>query len=212
MKSKMAFLAAAVLLIAAIAPVRAAVVYNYSGNNYTTIVDDPTLLGAYSTNERVTGSFTLANPLAANLNLALFTAPSFIDASFSDGRSTLNLGQLQLFRISTDAAGNITAWSISFNSGSAIVLAGQQQEFIQTANFGSTVIDDALVRQCTITALSCLASSTSPPLLDLAQVTEDPGEWSVTPLPAALPLFASGLGALGLLGWRRKRKAAALAA
>jgi len=34
-----------------------------------------------------------------------------------------------------------------------------------------------------------------------------------TPLPAALPLFASGLGALGLLGWRRKRKnAAALAA
>ncbi len=33
-----------------------------------------------------------------------------------------------------------------------------------------------------------------------------------TPLPAALPLFATGLGALGLLGWRRKRKAAALAA
>jgi len=27
-----------------------------------------------------------------------------------------------------------------------------------------------------------------------------------TPLPAALPLFAIGLGALGLLGWRRKRK------
>jgi hypothetical protein len=34
-----------------------------------------------------------------------------------------------------------------------------------------------------------------------------------TPLPAALPLFASGLSALGLFGWRRKRKnAAALAA
>ena len=30
---------------------------------------------------------------------------------------------------------------------------------------------------------------------------------SPTPLPAALPLFATGLGALGLLGWRRKRKA-----
>ena len=29
------------------------------------------------------------------------------------------------------------------------------------------------------------------------------------PLPAALPLFATGLGALGLLGWRRKRKASA---
>ena len=42
------------------------------------------------------------------------------------------------------------------------------------------------------------------------------GTWeivpSATPLPAALPLFATGLGALGLLGWRRKKKAAALAA
>ena len=28
-------------------------------------------------------------------------------------------------------------------------------------------------------------------------------------LPAALPLFGTGLGALGLLGWRRKRKARA---
>jgi hypothetical protein len=32
---------------------------------------------------------------------------------------------------------------------------------------------------------------------------------SVTPLPAALPLFATGIGGLGLLGWRRKRKAPA---
>ena len=31
------------------------------------------------------------------------------------------------------------------------------------------------------------------------------------PLPAALPLFATGLGVLGLLGWRRKRKAQATA-
>jgi hypothetical protein len=29
---------------------------------------------------------------------------------------------------------------------------------------------------------------------------------SEVPLPAALPLFATGLGVLGLLGWRRKRK------
>jgi hypothetical protein len=32
---------------------------------------------------------------------------------------------------------------------------------------------------------------------------------SAVPLPATLPLFATGLGALGLLGWRRKRKALA---
>jgi hypothetical protein len=32
---------------------------------------------------------------------------------------------------------------------------------------------------------------------------------SATPLPAALPLFATGIAGLGLLGWRRKRKARA---
>src|SRR5262245_42151385 len=37
-----------------------------------------------------------------------------------------------------------------------------------------------------------------------------PGEL-VTPLPATLPLFAGGLGALGLLGWRRKKKPEAAA-
>ena len=29
---------------------------------------------------------------------------------------------------------------------------------------------------------------------------------STTPVPTALPLFCTGLGAMGLLGWRRKRK------
>jgi hypothetical protein len=32
------------------------------------------------------------------------------------------------------------------------------------------------------------------------------------PIPTALRLFATGLGAMGLFGWRRKRKAVAIAA
>ena len=39
-----------------------------------------------------------------------------------------------------------------------------------------------------------------------------PGTFTETPIPAALPLFTGGLGMLGLLGWRRKRKTAAVAA
>lgn len=35
------------------------------------------------------------------------------------------------------------------------------------------------------------------------------GDTSAVPVPAALPLFASGLGLLGLAGWRKRRKAAA---
>lgn len=38
-----------------------------------------------------------------------------------------------------------------------------------------------------------------------AQITDPPGV-SQAPLPGALPLFASGLGGLGLFGWWRKRK------
>ena len=40
--------------------------------------------------------------------------------------------------------------------------------------------------------------------------TESPLNVTVgaTPLPATLPLFAAGLGGMGLLGWRRKRKSA----
>ena len=42
------------------------------------------------------------------------------------------------------------------------------------------------------------------------------GDWQVTveaatPLPGALAMFSGGLGVIGLLGWRRKRKAAATA-
>lgn len=42
-----------------------------------------------------------------------------------------------------------------------------------------------------------------------ARVTDPP---SPAPLPAALPLFASGLGVMGLFGWWRKRKTAATTA
>jgi hypothetical protein len=55
--------------------------------------------------------------------------------------------------------------------------------------------------------------SLGPTTLISASNSGAPGSWSasdppsVTPLPAAFPLFAGGLVTLGLLGWHRKRKA-----
>jgi hypothetical protein len=47
------------------------------------------------------------------------------------------------------------------------------------------------------------ATATAPPSTWSGPITD---EFSVVPLPATLPLFATGLGVLGLIGWRTKRK------
>ena len=52
-----------------------------------------------------------------------------------------------------------------------------------------------------------LTSPTVPPEFDFWTY-----DIAIVPLPGALPLFASALGVMGLLGWRRKRKHAAAAA
>jgi hypothetical protein len=58
-----------------------------------------------------------------------------------------------------------------------------------------------------------LNSATSIPTIESAyEVRGGVAGVPPVPIPAALPLFATGLAALGLLGWRRKRKAAAVAA
>ena len=49
-----------------------------------------------------------------------------------------------------------------------------------------------------------IVGGTNPPRFDFAFTLESDG--AATPAPAALPLFASGSGLLGLLSWRRKRK------
>jgi hypothetical protein len=74
--------------------------------------------------------------------------------------------------------------------------------------------------------LEFLDSRYSPGAIDLTDVVDgqpvtgtiffndltEIGTITTTPLPAALPLFATGLGGLGLLGWRRKRNNVGIAA
>jgi len=55
-------------------------------------------------------------------------------------------------------------------------------------------------------------STLATPQIDLTYTFEIAGPNGSTPIPGALPLFATGLGALGLFGWRRKQKTAAPAA
>src|ERR1700721_3519096 len=91
----------------------AATVYTYTGSDFTSFF--PTAQGVFTSSDSITGSFTVATPLADNLS---FSEVSFTSYSFSDGADTLtNLNSAPMsdtpapfaFAVSTDASGNIIA-------------------------------------------------------------------------------------------------------
>lgn len=102
------------VLLAAFAlplPMLADTVYSYTGNDFTTV--SPGIEGyVYSTNDSVTGSFTVASPLGVNFSGDV-TPLSF---SFSDGVQTIDSADgadIFNFDITTDGSGNIDDWDLS---------------------------------------------------------------------------------------------------
>jgi hypothetical protein len=184
-RKAVALLVAASMVFGASAA-KASFVYSYSGNPFTA--------GAAAfVGNSVTGEFTVASALGDNF-VGVVAPTQFL---FSNGLFTLgnSNSSFYTFDIQTSNTGAIINWAILVYSS-----YGPWTGMIQTNNSGDST------------------SSLGPTTLISASNSGAPGTWSVsdppsaTPLPAALPLFAGGLGALGLLGWRRKRKAAALAA
>src|SRR5262249_44059233 len=74
---------------------------------------------------------------------------------------------------------------------------------------GFTSADQFLWNFWTRGSLNGVAVAGNAGLADFAPNNSDA---IVTPVPAALPLFASGGALLGLLGWRRKRKSTSIGA
>jgi hypothetical protein len=180
----LAVVVAVALSVLGAAKATADVVYTYTGN----VFDYFTPGSPYSYSDKVTVSLTLATALGDNLSESVpVVATSF---SFSDGLQKItNLtANYSFFGFSTDSIGNITQW---------VVAAGSSLGTIDTLNFngygfgvGSEDSGCNSFGQCGSNEASSRFWTTG----------------SQTPLPGALPLFAAGLGALGLLGWRRKRK------
>jgi hypothetical protein len=104
-----------------------------------------------------------------------------------------------LFEPATSSTGNLVSFSFTFSSIHVF------QGYMSDGALGtSTDTWDA----ATFTSLGLTSGTyewTWGPGAD-QNFTIEIGTPVATPLPAALPLFASGLGALGLFGWRRKRK------
>ena len=110
----------------------------------------------------------------------------------------------------TSACGLYTCSGTTTLSLSNLIFSGGQ---VLT---GFTVLSSQLpitINTLTPTSLSLSwteAHVTGPATFLDGQFITAPSSVSTVPLPTALPLFASGLVGLGLLGWRRKRKAASV--
>jgi len=124
------------------------------------------------------------------------------------------IGSLMLNGLSSDtnssAATQLAIWMLEY--GSEFSYSGVSSAVTALAlTYESNVMPGGewYCPNCTVTLLSSLGDQS----LGYALLpTEGGGTLPAVPLPATLPLFATGLGALGLLGWRRKRKATALSA
>ncbi len=113
--------------------------------------------------------------------------------TISDGVQTMTLATPDLvireFDFVTNPLGQITGWFV-------YVYDSDSTGEIETVNLIQGVAD--------VGQIQTPASGPFTGVTVFGVNNGDPGTW--TPLPSALPLFATGLSALGLHGWRRKRK------
>jgi hypothetical protein len=184
----LAIVCAAALSAMVPASSRADTIYTYTGNGFASYaVSSP-----YTITDSVSGWIDLSAPLGNSVGPLTITPVSF---SFSDGVQTLTSSNGPAFDFSgfvTNSSGGIVSWYVDS--------VGDSARNIMSYN-GADGAEDY--------AYGCIGV-----ICGRGFNLASPGTWSVstTPIPAALPLFASGLGVLGLLGKWRKRKAAAVAA
>lgn len=208
-----------------------AATYNYlaSGNSSDGPISASALITTGVNSLTVALSSLIANPTSAGqevsgIKITLASAPSSVSLTSSSG-SLIDIKN----GVATPAAGTIDHWGVA-QSGTNIFLAtagtgsegGKPIDLIigpgPYTNANPSITGRNPQISLTGTFVLSLFGLSNPiissvlfefgtgPDLTLA------GTLIATPLPAALPLFAGALGGMGLIGWRRKRKAAVSAA
>ena len=177
------------------APAANAVSYTTSGFSLTGLGD--TINSGYDWLSGTAEQGTLSDPSTILLNTLSFTAgvnatvPQTYNNIYSISETmTIGAGSSQI--------------TIPFS------LAINYQDTLTIAATTFSILDGSTLWQVAVNGLTLgpNGGGTQTALLT-ARVTDPP---SAAPLPAALPLFASGLGAMGLFGWWRKRKNGAASA
>ena len=180
-----------VLAALACAPVvlHANTIYTYTGNPFTTIIDNASTSGTYTTSMNVSVALEFTAPLVANQPLGPVTP---VHWSFSDGRRVLNDVNSNISShnaVQTDGSGKIQTWDLQ------AILAGTD-DFIETSNipFPPVGIGDSATLGCLICGTADEASSTAP------------GSWAIT-TPEPNSLILTLLGLAGLAAQKRRRAA-----
>ena len=196
-------IAVSAAMLVATLPARAATVSDYVTFSATSFSGGapPSYTGGTAPVDPVTGAFTITfDPTQTylnsttgitlnSLNILLGSALSFdySPSAYTIGVTTFDAGELVVGGLDSGAC-CVELTPTTFNDF-----------YLQILNFASAPAFNQL--GYTIAANGDYFYSA----IGAGSVSSTPA----TPLPAALPLFASGLGALGLFGWRRKRKSAA---
>jgi hypothetical protein len=170
-------------------------------------------LGGYAV---PTGSFSISFRAASSGQSSGFTEIISQGSSGAPG-----------FYIGTNPGGNFRLGDLLLSTNVNYPYDGQFHDFALTSGVSGTkfYIDNSLVFS-SLTVATAPASGTATIIgtqfsgiseffrgqIDDLRIYSGEIAVSQTPLPAALPLFLSGLGVMGLLGWHRKKKPASASA
>jgi hypothetical protein len=171
-------------------------------------------------------NITAGTQSVLDLQLNLSADPNFFNAQFTGGTVTLFSGDGGSTSFGIGSGGTSRHFSFAFTYPdvgnyfpSFSVTASYTQDYIKEVylyDFPQTVFagNSCTLWTCTPTYTTKLIPVYGPKTFTTSQNVALSGEDSlvITPLPAALPLYATGLGVIALLTCRRKRRAAARAA